>query len=52
MGARRASCVDDSDFSFRSRRAEGLRALPFIAIGAVTVSRYVPRIEANVARWL
>ena len=22
MGARRASCVDDSDFSFRSRRAE------------------------------
>ena len=23
MGARRAPCVDDSDFSFRSRRAEG-----------------------------
>ena len=25
MGARRAPCVDDSDFSFRSRRAETAR---------------------------
>ena len=42
MGARRAPCVDDSDFSFRSRRAEDCAPYLF-AIGAVRVSRYATR---------
>ena len=29
MGARRVPCVDDSDFSFRSRRAEDCAPYPF-----------------------
>ena len=44
MGARRAPCVDDSDFSFSSPRAEDCAPYLF-AIGALSVSRYAPRMD-------
>ena len=52
MGARRASCVDDSGLLIPLAARRGLRALPFFAIGAVSVSRYAPRMDLPVRKKL
>jgi len=44
MGARRAPCVDDSEFPFRSRRAEDCAPYLFLRL-ALQVSRYARRMD-------